>query len=89
MSLAVLGLGGGPDGSQTGDIVWLDTEEMGLRTERLHTRFYYGTGPYYSLMIATRENVSFLGAFLAVLGLGGGPPCTLFAEPKYPDKRQN
>ena len=43
-------------------------------TERLHTRFYYGTGPYYSLMIATRENVSFLGAFLAVLGLGGGPP---------------
>ena len=41
-------------------------------TERLHTRFYYGTGPYYSLMIATRENVSFLGAFLAVLGLGGG-----------------
>jgi len=25
------------------------------------------------LMIATRENVSFLGAFLAVLGLGGGP----------------
>ena len=27
-----------------------------------------------SLMIATRENVSFLGAFLTVLGLGGGPP---------------
>ena len=43
-------------------------------TERLHMRFYYGTGPYYSLMIATRENVSFLGAFLAVWGLGGGPP---------------
>ena len=43
-------------------------------TERLHTRFYYGTGPYYSLRRATRENVSFLGASLAVLGLGGGPP---------------
>ena len=43
-------------------------------TERLHTRFYYGTDPYYSLMIATRENVLFLGAFLAVMRLGGGPP---------------
>ena len=37
MSLAVLGLGWGPDGSQMGDIVCQDTEEIGCRTERLHT----------------------------------------------------
>ena len=31
-------------------------------------------------MIATRENVSFLGAFLAILGLGGGPLWSLLDD---------
>ena len=56
-------------------------------TERLHTRFYYGTGPYYSLMRATRENVAFLGASLAVLGLGGGPHWSQIGDIVCQDQR--
>ena len=55
-------------------------------TERLHTRFDYGTGPYYPLMIATRENVLFLGTFLAVLGLAGGPPWSQMGDIVWVDK---
>ena len=43
-------------------------------TERLHTRFYYVMPPYYSLMKVTREDVGILGASLAALWMGGGPP---------------
>ena len=40
----------------------------------MHTRFYYGREGYYPLKASTKENGVFLGAFLPVFGLWGGPP---------------
>ena len=45
-------------------------------TETLHTRFYYGTAPFFLLRASTRKNMVVWVTFLPVLGLwgGGGPP---------------
>ncbi len=43
-------------------------------TETWHTRFYYGTAPYYPLRASTKKNAVVWVAFLPVLGLLGGPP---------------
>ena len=51
----------------------LDTDEKGRHDRESAYKILLWDGPILVSYEATRENVSFLGASLTVLGLGGGP----------------